>query len=115
MKWQMRAEREIARAVLELAAACLERIRRPLTAGLLRRLAARKPIVQVVVRGGVVQEVHGLPAGEGYRGGEAYEVLDYDDVPELDAQEAEWLCGPKRSRPSHAEVLLAFRALEWIP
>ena len=115
MKWQERIQEELARVVLALAATWLECVRRPLTAGLLRRLAVREPLVQVVVRGGVVQEVHGLPDGEGYSESEAYEVLDYDDVPELDAQEAEWLCGPKRSRPSHTEVLLAFRSLEWIP
>jgi hypothetical protein len=64
-------------------------------ANFLSRLAAGGPLCQVVVRGGLVQDVHGLPdeilspirvrIGEQVEGipGTLYEILDYDEL-ELD-------------------------------
>jgi hypothetical protein len=57
----------------------------PQVAQLLGRLAIGDALIQVVVRGGVVRAVHGLPAGL-HRPNisgvdiELYEVLDYDDL-----------------------------------
>ena len=57
----------------------------PQVAQLLGRLAIGDALIQVVVRGGVVQAVHGLPSGlhqPNVSGvdSEPYEVLDYDDL-----------------------------------
>jgi hypothetical protein len=57
----------------------------PQVAQLLGRLAVGDALIQVVVRGGVVQAVHGLPAGLHHPNirrvdTELYEVLDYDDL-----------------------------------
>lgn len=57
----------------------------PQVAQLLGRLAVGDALVQVVVRGGVVQAIHGLPTGFHYQtisgvDTELYEVLDYDDL-----------------------------------
>jgi hypothetical protein len=57
----------------------------PQIAQLLGRLAVGDALIQIVVRGGVVQTVHGLPTGFHHQtisgvDTELYEVLDYDDL-----------------------------------
>lgn len=93
----------------------------PQVAQLLLRLATGKPLVQIVVQGGLVQDVHGLPNEILLPGGELlYEVLDYDDLEcALEDDEIAEIYRRARiempSEPSEALVRLdeAFARLEW--
>ena len=68
--------REISRAGLEAL-----RLGFPQVAELMLLLATKRSLVQIVVRGGLVQDVHGLPNEILLPDGELlYEVLDYDDL-----------------------------------
>jgi hypothetical protein len=98
----------------------------PQVAQLLGRLAIGDALIQVVVRGGVVQAVHGLPAGLHHSNingvdTELYEVLDYDDLTgSLDdgeiAEVYRMVDAPMSSSLTEAMDGLesVFRRLEWI-
>jgi hypothetical protein len=101
-------------------------------ANFLSRLAAGAPLCQVVLEGGLVKDVHGLPeeilpptmvrfggAIEGIRG-TLYEILDYDEL-EMDLYDDEIEDIYRRASVSmpddHEEALAsldeAFAKLEW--
>ena len=97
----------------------------PQVAQLLGRMAVGDALVQVVVRGGVVQTVRGLPAGlhhPNIRGvdTELYEVLDYDDLTGSldDGEIAEVYRMADEPMPSNLTEVMdglesVFRRLEW--
>ena len=72
--------RELARVISRAGLEALK-LDYPQVAQVLLRLATGKPLAQIVLRGGLVQDVHGLPNEILLPDGELlYEVLDYDDL-----------------------------------
>jgi len=97
----------------------------PRLAAFLRRLANGEDLIQIVIRGGVLQAVHGLPTDliereNGNLDPEPFDILDYDDLQSFhsdDDVEAIYRCAgmemPDDMYEARDRLEIAFGRLEW--
>jgi hypothetical protein len=97
----------------------------PRLATFMRRLANGEDLIQIVIRGGVLMAVHGLPTDliereNGNFDPEPFDLLDYDDLQSFhsdDDVEAIYRCAgmeiPGDIHKARDGLEIAFKRLEW--